>query len=93
MRFKKIYVEITNICNKNCSFCPTSLRKKHEMTKEEFGIVIDKIKSYTNYVYLHIKGEPLLHSEFSNIIKKCNFAPLWLPEKTYCWPGFAREMR
>ena len=72
MRFKKIYVEITNMCNKNCSFCPTTLRKKREMTKEEFGIVIDKIKSYTNYVYLHIKGEPLLHSEFSNIIKKCN---------------------
>ena len=52
MRFKKIYVEITNMCNKNCSFCPTSLRKKREMTKEEFGIVIDKIKSNKNYFYL-----------------------------------------
>ena len=71
MRFKKIYVEITNICNKNCSFCPTSSRKKREMTTKEFENVIDKIKPVTNYIYMHIKGEPLLHSDFPTLIKIC----------------------
>lgn len=72
MKFKKIYVEITNICNKNCSFCPTSLRQKREMKVNEFETVINKIKPITNYIYLHIKGEPLLHSNFPTLIRICN---------------------
>ena len=71
MKFKKIYVEITNICNKNCSFCPTSLRTKKEMKVDEFEEVINKIKKYTDYIYMHIKGEPLLHSHFNDLIEIC----------------------
>ena len=52
MRFTKIYVEITNICNLNCSFCSKDNRKLKEMTKEEFAIVINKIKDYTKTIYL-----------------------------------------
>src|SRR5574344_1031494 len=68
MRFKKIYIEITNICNKNCSFCSIDKRSKKEMTVQEFEHVLKEIKPYTNYIYLHVKGEPLLHSNFSEII-------------------------
>lgn len=71
MKFKKVYVEVTNICNKNCSFCPTSSRNKREMKIEEFKNVINKIKPITNYIYMHIKGEPLLHSSFPTLIKIC----------------------
>ncbi len=69
--FKKIYVEITNSCNKNCSFCSISKRKKKEMSLSEFKEVIEKIKPYTNYIYLHIKGEPLLHSNIKDILEIC----------------------
>lgn len=69
--FKKIYIEITNICNKNCSFCSKTNRKLKEMTTEEFTHVIKSIKEYTNYIYLHIKGEPLLHKNFKDIISIC----------------------
>lgn len=69
--FKKVYIEITNICNKNCSFCSKSNRNKKEMTLEEFEKVLININGLTNYVYLHVKGEPLLHSEFNSIIKLC----------------------
>ena len=69
--FKKIYIEITNKCNKNCSFCSKSIRPKKEMTIEEFKHVIKSIKGYTNYVYLHVKGEPLLHKDFKEIISIC----------------------
>lgn len=41
------------------------------MTLEEFEIILKKIKDYTNYIYLHIKGEPLIHSKFKNILDLC----------------------
>ena len=72
MMFKKIYIEITNICNLNCSFCSHSNRKLKEMTPEEFELVIKKIKDYTDYIYLHVKGEPLLHSNLDRILEITN---------------------
>ena len=72
MRFKKIYIEITNYCNKNCSFCSIDNRKKLEMSPTSFSHVIDSIKDYSNYVYLHVKGEPLIHSKFDEIIDICS---------------------
>ena len=70
-RFKKIYVEITNICNLNCSFCNRTKKPKRSMTMEEFKIVLDNIKEFTDYIYLHIQGEPLLHKELENILALC----------------------
>lgn len=69
MKFKKIYIEITNICNMNCSFCPPHKRKNDYMSKEEFECILDKIKPYTDYIYLHVKGEPLLHPDFDKFVK------------------------
>ena len=67
--FNRIYIEITNICNLNCDFCPHTDRLKKSMTLEEFERVILKIKDYTNYIYLHVKGEPLMHKELDGILK------------------------
>ena len=39
-RFSKIYVEITNYCNLNCSFCNIDKLSKKEMSVDEFKIVI-----------------------------------------------------
>ena len=61
MRFKRIYIEITNICNLQCPFCPPHNRENKYMTFEEFKTILDKIKPYTKHIYLHVKGEPLLH--------------------------------
>lgn len=41
------------------------------MTVEEFEHVLKQIDPYTNYVYLHVKGEPLLHSHLKEIISLC----------------------
>ena len=67
-KFKKIYVEITNICNLNCSFCSRDNRKKKEMTVKEFENILQKIDKYTDYIYLHVKGEPLIHTKFEQIL-------------------------
>ena len=71
-KFKKIYVEITNKCNLNCSFCSIDNREKKEMSVSEFKTVMDKITDYTESIYLHIKGEPLLHSKLDDILNICD---------------------
>ncbi len=69
MRFQKIYIEITNKCNLNCSFCSVDSRLKKELTLQEFDIILDKIRQYTKTIYLHVKGEPLLHHNFEKILE------------------------
>ena len=61
--YSRAYVEITNICNRCCSFCPGTKRELRSMTREEFGIVTDKLKPLTKYIYFHVMGEPLTHRE------------------------------
>ncbi len=72
MHFKRIYIEITNNCNLNCSFCAKSNREKKEMTLSEFHHVLQEIAPYTNNIYLHVKGEPLLHSHLDEILTYCD---------------------
>ena len=71
-RFKRIYIEITNICNLNCSFCPPTNRKKEYMNIESFQKIISKMENYTDYIYLHIKGEPLMHPNLKEFLELCS---------------------
>jgi radical SAM protein with 4Fe4S-binding SPASM domain len=71
-KFKKIYLEITNICNLHCSFCPTSARKPCVMSLESFCKVLDEIEPFTDYVYLHVKGEPLSHPQLHLFLDACH---------------------
>ena len=59
--YARVYLEITNICNRNCSFCPGTVRALRRMTMEEFQVAAEKIRSVTEYLYFHIMGEPLTH--------------------------------
>lgn len=70
-RFKKVYIEITNICNKNCSFCSSNNRPLENMSLVKFEHILKEIQPYTDYIYLHVKGEPLLHPEFPSILDLC----------------------
>lgn len=70
-RFRKIYIEITNVCNLNCSFCPKLERKQEFMTVEKFEHIAKEIKEYTDLICLHVKGEPLIHQNLEQILKVC----------------------
>ena len=61
MRFRKVYLEISNICNLSCSFCPGTSRAKRAMTEADLKILLPKLRPYTDYLYFHLMGEPLCH--------------------------------
>lgn len=66
--FKKVYVEITNNCNLNCSFCIGNNRVKKFIDIEDFKVVLNKLKAFTKYLYFHVMGEPLLHPNINELI-------------------------
>jgi len=66
--FKKVYIEITSICNLACSFCPQTKRAKNFIDPEVFNNILDQIKPHTNHIYLHVKGEPLLHPKIDVLL-------------------------
>ena len=60
--FKRMYLEITNVCNLRCAFCPGTQRLRRFMTPEEFRQLATRLRPYGTYLMLHVMGEPLLRS-------------------------------
>ncbi|MBE6887997.1 MAG: radical SAM protein [Ruminococcaceae bacterium] len=71
-KFKKIYIEITNICNLSCSFCPGHRRPKSYMSATEFETAVEKTHRQGENFYLHLMGEPLGHPQFGEILDICD---------------------
>ena len=69
--FKKTYIEITNVCNLACDFCPKTKRKASFMSKEDFIKILDEIKGYSKHIYFHVKGEPMLHPDLEEFLDIC----------------------
>lgn len=65
---KRAYVEITNICNLRCVFCPGTGRKKEFMPPERFQVLAARLRGHVKYLYLHVMGEPLLHPQLGEIL-------------------------
>ena len=68
MRFSKIYLEISNLCNLSCAFCPGTKRQKKALNEEEFSTLLPKIRPYTDFLYFHLMGEPLLHPKLERFL-------------------------
>ena len=67
--YSRVYVEITNLCNRSCSFCPGTKRKPRQMSMEEFKEITDRLQGITKYLYLHVMGEPLTHPLLTDFIR------------------------
>ena len=68
-RFRKVYLEISNLCNLSCSFCPGTRRPGKIMTEEEFSFVLERLLPFTDYLYFHLMGEPLLHPYLETFLR------------------------
>ena len=68
-KFRKVYLEISNVCNLRCSFCPGTERTPRFMTVEEFDLLTDKLREYTDFLYFHLMGEPLLHPKLETFLE------------------------
>jgi radical SAM protein with 4Fe4S-binding SPASM domain len=66
--FKKVYIEITSVCNLACSFCPQTARKANFIKLDAFQNILEQIKPHTKHIYLHVKGEPLLHPKIDELL-------------------------
>ena len=69
MRFRKIYLEISNICNLSCAFCPGTRRKKRAMTEEDLAVLLPKLRPYADFLYFHLMGEPLCHPKLAKFLE------------------------
>lgn len=67
--YSRVYVEITNICNRSCSFCPGTARSLRRMSLSEFDTVTDRLQGVTEYLYYHVMGEPLTHPDLPDFIR------------------------
>ena len=68
-RFQKVYLEISNICNLSCAFCPGTKRAPKVMTQAELAILLSKLRPWTDYLYFHLMGEPLCHPQLETFLQ------------------------
>lgn len=75
----RCYLEITNVCNLDCLFCPKTVRSKHKLTTEEFDRLTDKLSGQVKFLYLHLMGEPFLHphlGDFVRMVRRKGMVPI-----------------
>ena len=75
----RCYLEITNVCNLDCVFCPKMDRPKHRLTQEEFDHLTDKLQGQVQFLYFHLMGEPFLHPllpDFIQSARQKGFVPV-----------------
>lgn len=77
--YSRVYVEITNICNMNCSFCHGHSRKPRQMSEDEYAHILAQLSGKAQYIYHHLMGEPLVHPllpKFIQMARQSGFRPM-----------------
>jgi MoaA/NifB/PqqE/SkfB family radical SAM enzyme len=71
-RFNKVNIEISNICNLQCSFCPEVIRTKGMMDLSLFRRIIEQVAPLTEQVCFHLMGDPLTHPQLQEFVEICS---------------------
>lgn len=67
-KFKKVHIEITNICNLKCTFCPPKIKPNETMSLEHFEDINSQLKDYTKQLAYHVVGDPLVLSKLDKYL-------------------------
>ncbi|MBC7466636.1 MAG: SPASM domain-containing protein [Bdellovibrio sp.] len=70
-RFAKVNIEISNVCNLQCSFCPEVIRANKLMDVQLFEKVIQQVTPLTELVCFHLMGDPLVHPKLAEFVAIC----------------------
>ena len=70
-KYRRVNIEISNICNLQCNFCPEVHREKTVMQEPLFRKILAQVAPLTDEVCLHLMGEPLGHPELSRFVDIC----------------------
>lgn len=65
----RCYLEITNCCNLDCSFCPKHHRAAHSLTMAEFDELTNRLIGEVKFLYMHLMGEPFLHRHLPDFVR------------------------
>lgn len=90
----RCYLEITNVCNLDCAFCPKTDREKRKLSVEEFDTLTDRLQGKVKFLYFHLMGEPFVHAslpEFISMARRKGFVPVLTTNGTLLRKG-ARVM-
>jgi len=71
-RFNKVHIEISNICNLQCSFCPAVIRDNKMMDLDLFTKIVEQVAPLTELVCLHLMGDPLVHPKLAEMVEICD---------------------
>jgi len=67
-KFHKVYIELTNICGLECSFCPTKATKPTTIDLNSFENILIQVQPYTHTIAFHVFGDPLTLNNLENYL-------------------------
>lgn len=91
---ERCYLEITNVCNLKCRFCPGHDRAGRFMSFPEFDALTDRLRGQVKFLYFHLMGEPTLHPQlpqFIGVAREKGFVPVLTTNGTRLSAGLAQE--
>ncbi len=71
-KFAKVHIEISNICNLQCSFCPEVIRAKKLIDVDLFREIVRQVAPLTEQVAFHLMGDPLVHPKLEQLVEICH---------------------
>lgn len=67
----RLWIESTSVCNLRCIMCLNRDLSQNDKGFMDFSLykkIIDEVKDYVHDIYLHHRGEPLLHPRLADMI-------------------------
>lgn len=79
-------IEPTTACNLGCPECPSGLKQFSRPTgnlkPEFFASILEQIRSHVSYLTFYFQGEPYIHPQFLELIRKAHEASIYTATST-----------